>query len=428
MNASWSLRAIYAAIGLSTASLAPFVSVILRQRGLDPAAVGAVAAAGALLAALVVPGWGHLADVMVGRVRAFRIALAIAAAASVGLLFDLPIVVIAGLMASFTVYASLFVGLADALAMGVLSAPERQYGALRAFASMAFTVGVVAVGFLYSWYGYGAAPAVFLVWAVALMFLVGRLPDKGPNSSVRDARGTLASGTDGAPSHVARASRRGILHVGRLGSIGRAFEAQPRLLRVLGVFAFTFAGLEGSMIFVGIRIVELGGQPSDVAMSFGISAFFEIPGLVAAGWLGSRIGLRWLFLLSLALLGPCIASWGVLPSAWAINATRVAIGLGSGSLMASQVLVVPRLLPESLQATGQVLFQGVTLGLGSVLGGVIGGVVYQAFGPAVFFASAAVVVIVGAVAMWLVLEGEVGGRLTGRPPDAISIAYPPTTW
>jgi len=82
------------------------------------------------------------------------------------------------MFASFTVFASLFIGLADALAVVDLAAPERQYGALRAHASLSFTVGVVAVGFLYSWAGYGAAPVVFLVWAGALLLLVRRVPDR----------------------------------------------------------------------------------------------------------------------------------------------------------------------------------------------------------------------------------------------------------
>jgi len=41
-NAStpWNLRGIYTAVGLSTASIAPFIPVILKGRGLDPAAIG----------------------------------------------------------------------------------------------------------------------------------------------------------------------------------------------------------------------------------------------------------------------------------------------------------------------------------------------------------------------------------------------------
>jgi len=404
----WSLRGIYTAVGLSTASIAPFIPVILKGRGLDPATIGVLAALAAVAATLVVPAWGHLADAIVGRARAFQIGLLIAASLAVGLMLDLPLVVVAAMVASFTVFASLFIGLADALALVDLPAPERQYGALRAHASLSFTVGVVAVGFLYSWAGYGAAPAVFLVWACVLLLLVGRIPDRTTASRLRLSR------------HETEGERGG-----RFGSPGRAFAVQPRLWIVLAVFALAFAGLQGALTFIGIRIVELGGQPSDVAISFGVAALAEIPGLVAAGWLGRRIGLRWLFVASLLLYGLCITSWGILPYAVAINATRAVTGLCNGSLMAARVLMVPRLLPQSLQATGQVLFQAATLGFGTVMGSVIGGVAYSAFGPRFFFLAAGGVAIAGGIAAWFVLAGPVGARLTGRTLDPFELNEPP---
>jgi PPP family 3-phenylpropionic acid transporter len=409
-NAStpWNLRGIYTAVGLSTASIAPFIPVILKGRGLDPATIGVLAALAAVAATLVVPAWGHLADAIVGRARAFQIGLLIAASLAAGLLLDLPLVAVAAMFASFTVFASLFIGLADALAVVDLPAPERQYGALRAHASLSFTVGVVAVGFLYSWAGYGAAPAVFLIWACTLLFLVGRIPDRTAASHLRSSR------------HETEGERGG-----RFGSPGRAFAVQPRLWLVLAIFALAFAGLQGALTFIGIRIVELGGQPSDVAISFGVAALAEIPGLVAAGWLGRRIGLRWLFVASLLLYGLCITTWGILPYAVAINATRAVTGLCNGSLMAARVLMVPRLLPQSLQATGQVLFQAATLGFGTVMGSVIGGVAYSVFGPRFFFLAAGGVAIAGGVAAWFVLAGPVGARLTGRTLDPFELNEPP---
>ena len=409
-NAStpWNLRGIYTAVGLSTASIAPFIPVILKGRGLDPATIGVLAALAAVAATLVVPAWGHLADAIVGRARAFQIGLLIAASLAAGLLLDLPLVAVAAMFASFTVFASLFIGLADALAVVDLPAPERQYGALRAHASLSFTVGVVAVGFLYSWAGYGAAPAVFLIWACTLLFLVGRIPDRTAASHLRSSR------------HETEGERGG-----RFGSPGRAFAVQPRLWLVLAIFALAFAGLQGALTFIGIRIVELGGQPSDVAISFGVAALAEIPGLVAAGWLGRRIGLRWLFVASLLLYGLCITTWGILPYAVAINSTRAVTGLCNGSLMAARVLMVPRLLPQSLQATGQVLFQAATLGFGTVMGSVIGGVAYSVFGPRFFFLAAGGVAIAGGVAAWFVLAGPVGARLTGRTLDPFELNEPP---
>lgn len=396
----WTLRAIYVAVGCSTASITPFVPVILKERGLAPATIGLALALAALLTTVVVPVWGHVADIVLGRALAFRIGLLIAAGSAAGLLLDLPLVAVVAMVVSFTIYASLFLGLSDALAVVELPAPERQYGALRAHASLSYTVALTAVGFLYSWAGYGAAPLVFLVWAGALFLLVGRVRDRTARSA-RGANGAAPELTDGEPPD-------------RLGSVGRAFAVQPRLWVVLAVFALAFAGMQAGLAFIGIRIVELGGQPSDVALSFALSSLTEIPGLVAAGWIGRRLGLRWLFAISLVLYGACICSWGILPTAIAINATRLVTGVSFGALTAARVLIVPRLLPERLQATGQVLVMASTSGLGAVLGSVLGGVAYGSIGPSAFFAAAGGVAIAGGIASWFVLSGSVGGRLKTR--------------
>jgi len=44
-----------------------------------------------------------------------------------GLLLQIPVIALVAMFASFTVFASLFIGLADALAVVDLAAPERQY-------------------------------------------------------------------------------------------------------------------------------------------------------------------------------------------------------------------------------------------------------------------------------------------------------------
>lgn len=382
--------------------------MILQVRGLDTTAIGIVAAVAALLSAVVVPAWGHLADVLLGRALAFKIGLLIGSVAAAGLLLGLPVVAIAAIVASFTVFGSLFIALGDTLAVVELPAPERQYGALRAHASLSFAVGIVVAGLIYDWAGYGAASWVFLAWAGVLFILMGRVRDRTADWSVRDN----AEDVGGAGAR-------------RFGSLGRAFAVQPRLWAVLASFVLAFTGLQGALTFSGIRIVDLGGRPSDVALSYGLAALTEVPGLVAAGWLGRRIGLRWLCLLSLVSYGLCITSWGILPSVFAINVTRFVTGLCFGSLIAARVLIVPRLLPEALQATGQVLFQSATYGVGTVVGSVVGGLAYGSIGPTAFFAGAGGVAIAGGIATWFVLAGPVGARLSGPSDAPFGLAEPP---
>ncbi len=395
LRAAWILRALFFAFGLWTAAIGPFISVILQARGFDPAAIGFVSAFSALALIVVVPAWGHVADVLLGRRRAFLLGLLLAVAAAIVLLLPLPSIAIVVSLASFSLFIGLFNSLSDALAVDALAAPEREYGSLRALSSLAFALGVVAVGFLYNVVGYGAAPVVSLIWSAVMLVLVGWVTDRTHDSAVR----RLAARGEAEPGP------------GRFGSVSRAFAVQPRLFGVLAAFTLAWAGIQGGVTFVSIRIVELGGHPSDVALTFGISALFEVPGLILAGWLARRIGLRALSAAALIGFGLCVATWAVLPTPDAINATRLLTGLCYGAFTAARVLLIARLLPASLQATAQGLVQAATVGIGTVLGTALGGIAYGLLGAPGFFLLAAAAAIVGGCWAGLLLSGSVGDRV-----------------
>ena len=384
----------YLAMGIWIAALTPFIAVILRSHGVDTATIGVLAAVAALVATALVPAWGHVADVMLGRVDAFRLGIAVAVGWAVLLLLPLPLPVLALIAALTAIFPTLFQALADSIAVDALPAPERQYGAMRALASLSFALGVIAAGFVYDRTGYMAAPVVCLGLSALLLVILPRVPDRTRDPMVR-AVAAAHGGADAA---------------GRFGSISRAISTQPRLWVVLALFAVAYTGLLAAMLFLSIRIVELGGQPSDVALSYGVAALAEVPGLIVAGWLVRRIGVRWLVVACLAINGVWIISWGLLPTPDAINATRIATGLCFGALIAARVVLIARLLPEELQATGQTMLQAATFGLGTVLGAIIGGFVYGVCGPSVLFGLAGAVVIGSAVGAAIILRGPVGAR------------------
>jgi MFS transporter, PPP family, 3-phenylpropionic acid transporter len=374
----WSLRWLYLAIGAWTAAIGPFAAVILKAHGFDPAVIGLLSAAAAVTATLVGPALGHLGDAVIGRTAAYRVALTIAGGAAVVLLLPIPAWLFAPVVTSFAVFVGPFLALSDSLAMGALASPERQYGAVRSLASLAFAIGVVIAGLIYDQAGYAAVPLVGLAWTVAVWLIVGQVPDR-----TRDRANRLEQRASEVP------------HDGRFGSISRAFAAEPRLYLLLPALTLLWAGIEGAILFVGIRIVDLGGEPSAVGLSFGMSAIFEIPGLLVVGWLSRRIGLPALLLLASLAFGLCVLTWALLSDPSAIIATRVATGLGYGALVGGSVLVIARLLPLELQSTGQALMVAASVGLGTVFGSIIGGLIYETLGATTFFVAAGSMTIAG---------------------------------
>ena len=98
-HAPWTLRVLFLATGAWSVALGPFSVVILRSHGLDTVTIGLLSALIALAATAIVPAWGHLADVLVGRVYAFQLAIAIAVACAIALLLPLPVAVLAPILA-----------------------------------------------------------------------------------------------------------------------------------------------------------------------------------------------------------------------------------------------------------------------------------------------------------------------------------------
>ena len=148
-----------------------------------------------------------------------------------------------------------------------------------------------------------------------------------------------------------------------LGSAGVALRVAPRLVLILVAIALVHVALVATNSFLGLRIIELGGTPSDVGLAAGLSAITEIPAMMGVGWVVRRIGLRGLFAASAVLYAVCLGSWAVLTSPELIIASRVLTGLGFAGVTVGVVLTIAVVLPPDLQATGQGLFQMTAYGV-----------------------------------------------------------------
>ncbi len=395
------IRVFFLVYGLALATFFPFVAVILDDRGFAPAAIGVVTAVASLVFAASVPGWGHLADVRLGRSGALRVAALLSGLALVAFGLPWPPVLLAALYLCWAGTESAIGPLADAVAVNALEDPERQYPPIRLLTSLGFAAAAVAVGFLYDVAGYGPASLLYALGAVLLAVIAGGIPDR--------PRAELAR----------YGARRG-----RGGSFRVAFAVQPRLPLVLLAILLVHVGVLGGFTFLGLRLVELGGGPSAVALSVGLSAVAEIPGMLVAGRLVPRIGIRTLFVACALVYALCVLSWAILADPLWIVLTRIPSGLAFAGIWITAVLTMQRLLPDRLQGTGQGLYQTTAFGLAAILANLVGGFVIQAAGTMPFFAVASVATAASAIVGWVAMPR----RREPRPewPDAFGQATPGT--
>lgn len=299
------LQLVFLLFGAALGAFYPFVAVILAERGFSPTEIGLTTAVASVAFSLAVPVWGHLADVVLGRVGALRLAAAGCAVALLGFGLPWPALVLGLLYVGFMVFESAIGPLADALAVNALADPARHYGRIRLLSSVAI--------------------------------------------------------------------------------------------------AFAFGGVIAGFTYLGLRIVELAGRPSDVALSAAVAAFAEIPAMVVAGAAAARYGLRILFAGAALLYAVCLGAWIGLADVGLIIATRALTGPAFAGLWVGAVLAMRALLPDRLQGTGQGVFQVAAFGIGALVANGAGGVVYGLLGHGALFGLAAASAVVGKALAWRTL-------------------------
>jgi len=407
------LRLLVIAFGVAVGSFYPFIAVILVGRGFSAIGVGIVGALGALTFTIAVPAWGHLADVRLGRPRTLVTCALGAALIVLAMNLALPIPAIGALFVFVWIFQSGFQPLIDAISLSSLS-DRRDYARLRLLTSLAVAIVSISVGFVYDVTGYGIVYVLYPALLVGLMVAAWRMPDIGRADLHR-----LASHADGTragpdrPDTVAAVrpsrARRLARPTWRFGSVGVALRLAPGLVVVLAAVFLVHVGMIAGAAFLPLRLVALGGSPSDVALLTGLGAAAEIPMLLAAGWIVARLGLRGLFAGSALVYAACLASYVILDAPGLIVATRPLTGAAFAGLIVSAVLATSTLLPRDLQATGQALYQLIAFGVASVVANILGGIAFTLVGSALFGVGA-VFVVVGAAVGWFALPVGVTAR------------------
>jgi PPP family 3-phenylpropionic acid transporter len=396
------LRFVVLTLGVALGVFYPFISVILADLGFRPAEIGLIASIGAVGFTLSVPAWGHLADVRFGRPLTLQICAGGAALAVAAMTLPLPAVLIAALFMVFWVFESAWQPLADALTVNAVDG--RSYARVRSLTSLSFAAGAIVAGFVYDRTGYGAAFVAFVVASLAMAIAARHVPDVG-RAVLGDDRG---HGPGAAAGRVAR-----------LGSAGVALRVAPRLALVLVAVSLLHVGIISGFTFLPLRIGEIGGQPSDVALAAGLSAAVEIPTMLVAGGVARRIGLRGMFVGSALIYAAALGSWIVLEVPAAIIVTRAFTGIAFAGAVVAVVLTVATLLPAQLQATGQSLYQTMAFGIAAIIANIVGGTLYGAIGhEAVFGLGALMAVAAATLGFWAFPRDATRRRADGGPATA----------
>jgi PPP family 3-phenylpropionic acid transporter len=371
-----SLPVLFALIGVAIAALFPFFSLFLRSRGLRADRIGFVLAAVALGSLVAGPVWGHVADTALGRIRTLRLSAfaSIVVALSYALFARGFWPLLLGAAVLWSAWAPV-VSIGDALAVVRLGDELVAYGRIRLWSSIGYAVAIVLIGAVLE----GVALVVILpLFACA---------------AARSWRGLCR----------ARGSPRARGGEPPWGGGGRV-PIGAGLVPLLGALLLVGVGWAAAWQFLPLRIVGSGGGAFLVGVAGGLGALVEVPVMRSTATLTTRLSLRAAYALGCATYIVVFLVWSAVDNVVVVSLLGALEGVGFALTYTSVVIIVGRLVPRRLQATGQAVRLMVVSGLAPILGALVGGIVYEHLGPPTLFVGAAALVMVGTVISWTTLS------------------------
>ena len=318
-----------AMVGIALGVYNPFVAVTLTAKGFDVATIGilaAVAAVGFVVGtARLGPARGHAPRPATGprhrRRRGWRHPR-----------LDLapgPGSVVAALFLGGTLFVTAWLSLVDAILVNAVN-DSRRYARLRLISSFTYAVSALAGGIIYSSTGFTWSLLLVGVGGVGLALVALRLPDV--------ARAKPEAGAGQAPALSST-----------LTAPLRLLRGTPGLPLALLAIALAFLGYMAGNTFMGLYLLELGGNPADVGLASAISAAIEVPAILMAGVVAQRFGIRSLFVLAAGFAAVAVAGWAIAPGIPFVLASRLLAGVGYGGMLVAGVMAVRFFLPPERQ-------------------------------------------------------------------------------
>ncbi len=361
---------------LAYGSLYPFLALYLSAAGFDGVQMGLLFGLTPLIALLVMPVWGILADTLQVRRTLLTAVCLLAALVALLLPFAPGIAAMMAVMLGLTLFRSPIMPLANAITLDALDRRRDLFPQIRMIGSATFALATLFVGWWVvdthiGWTVYLYAAGMLVATLVTLRL---------PRSQARfNARWWEAW-------HVARGNT--------------AF-----LVFSLALVTLQFTHPLASA-YLPLYLKDLGAPGWMIGAAWGIAAALEVPFMAATPWLMRRYGGKTVLVIFTAAVPIRWLLYSVITNPAYILPLQFLHSASAAAYYAAAITYVDSLTPLEWKATGQSLFGALSDGIGIGGGSLAFGIIYQRWGLAFAFSIGAAIALIG----WLILVFGVSGR------------------
>ena len=374
-------RLMYFGYFMALGAYLPFINLYYVRLGLSGIEIGTLAAIPLVVSSATALIWGAAADALSRHRLVLGLGLLGSPAAVLLISRAGGYAQLAPLVAAYAVFNSAIVPLLDSAALEAAEASGREYGSLRVWGTIGWSISTWIVGTLIQDHGtrlmfYAFAGVMGLTFAASLF---------GPR------------------------------RIRRLGSpLGHGLKQlllRADLLLFLAA-VFLLSTTTGAVTaFFSIYLDGLGAGEGMIGLAWMVSSLSEIPVMLGAAWLRRRMGTRGLLLMGFAVYA---LRWGlfsiIADPAWALL-PQLLHGLSFGAFLVGGVTYVSERAPEGLGTTAQAVFTTVSYGLAAIVGTLGGGFLYDRVGMAGLFRVLFVVAALSLGLLWVALRRPTGAQV-----------------
>jgi MFS transporter, PPP family, 3-phenylpropionic acid transporter len=358
----------YAAVGC----LVPYLNVYFAEKGLSGAQIGWLGSIAPLIALFANPLWAALADRRQAHRRIMALCAVVGGALSLlYLLFDSfwPLMAVT---VALTFFRAPIGPLLDSSTVDLTRRVGGHYGRQRVWGTIGFVAVTIGLG---NFVTLSDLSATFWVHGLLLTMVCALLAL------------ALPIGANANPISLAKG-----LHT---------LVRQPGYLSYLGAMAIFGLGMSSFGNFLGLRMLEIGGNQAWVAWAWAINGMTEAPMMfLGARWFG-RFAYGHLLQVGFLAYGMMWAMMALANSPLLLTLCAAANGLCFGAVWTAAVNYAGEAAPPGLGATSQALANAAQAGIGWGMGAVLAGYLWDATGGTTVFAMAACAGLLAALLFWL---------------------------